>query len=800
MIGLVIVSHSATLAEGVCELAAQVAHGKLRIAPAGGGPGPEPAIGTDVSRVLRAIESVYSEDGVLVLTDLGSAVLSAETAIECLDEAKRPFVRLSNASLVEGAVKAAALAGAGATLDEIALEERSLQDDAPQPASGETAHAALRNPLGLHARPAAALVRIARKHKARITMRNATTGRGPVDATSINGLLGLTARRGHSLEITAGGEASREALAEIARFLESGCGEMEMEVPPVITSAPASGSAASGGIAIGPLFKLRPQPVKAAGEAPGDPAAEEARLTRAIGAAQTETRELYQWARAHAGEAEAAIFDAQLLFLEDPELIGPALRCIREERRTADFAWEAASNRLADRLDALDDPYLRARAADMRDVAARVMRKTAGRSALLAPERPSIVAAHDLTPSEVKELHRHEVLGLCLESGSASAHSVILARAMGIPAVVGLGPGLWQVADGTMVAVDGDRGTISVQPGDEQIRELENHRRSWLETRHLAEAIRHNPACTRDGRRIRVFANINSVEESAAAVEFGAEGVGVLRTEFLFLERKEPPNEDEQAAAYAAIAESLDGRPLVIRTLDIGGDKNVPYIEIAQEANPFLGWRGIRLTLDRRDLLRTQLAAILRAGGDILLPMVSSLAELREAKAVLAEACGDLEREGRPYRKSARLGVMIETPAAVAIADQLAREAAFFSLGTNDLIQYVMVADRTNPRVASKADPYQPAVLRMMAQAATAAREAGIEIALCGELAADTRATPLLLGLGFEELSLSAPLIPQIKQAIAGWDAAEARELAGRALRLDSAESVRELLQRPATF
>jgi phosphocarrier protein FPr len=329
---------------------------------------------------------------------------------------------------------------------------------------------------------------------------------------------------------------------------------------------------------------------------------------------------------------------------------------------------------------------------------------------------------------------------------------------MGIPAVVGAGAAVSELTDGSTIAIDGETGAVWLNPTPEEIAELERRRREWLESRRAAETDRHKPAYTRDGRRIRVLANISGVQEAAAAIDCGAEGIGVLRTEFLFLNRTSPPGEDEQYEAYRAIAAMLGDRPLVIRTLDIGGDKPLPYVEIEQEANPFLGLRGIRLTLQRRNLLEPQLRAIVRAGRghriEILLPMVSTVDEVRQVKQILG-AC-DLP-----------VGVMIETPAAVAIAEDLARAAAFFSIGTNDLAQYVMAADRTNPRVAALADPLQPAVVKMMRQTIEAARAAGIPVTLCGEVAADTKATRLLLDLGFEEFSVSAPLIPGLKRAIA---------------------------------
>ena len=522
-------------------------------------------------------------------------------------------------------------------------------------------------------------------------------------------------------------------------------------------------------------------------------------MTAAIEDAKEETKALYQWARDKTGEREAGIFDAQVLFLEDPELIGLASAAVLSERADAGQAWQTATQTMVARLSALEDPYLRARAADVADAAARVMRRLAALTvASLELTQPSILAAHDLAPSDVRNLDPAKVMGLCLETGAASAHSVILARAVGLPVVVGLGPALSALPEGTTVALDGEQGVLWVSPEPDQVSLIESRRETWLSARRAAQQERNRPAATRDGRRIRVLANISSVAEAVEALEHGAEGVGVLRTEFLFLGRMEAPGEEEQLAAYRGIAESLHGRPLVIRTLDVGGDKSLPYIRIGEEANPFLGWRGIRLTLGLADLFRTQLRAILRAAAErpveLLLPMVSSVDEVRAVRTILAEIEAGLEREGLAFRKNMRVGVMIEVPSAVAVADRLARKADFFSIGTNDLIQYAMAADRTNARVAAIADPFQPAVLRLIRQTIEAAREAGIEVALCGELAADPLATPLLIGLGLEELSVSAGLIPGLKRAIARWTVRDAEALARDAMALDSGAAVRQLL------
>jgi phosphocarrier protein FPr len=792
MIGMVVVSHSAKLAEGVCDLARQVAQGRVRIAPAGGTADPENPIGTDAFRVLQAIESVYSEDGVLVLMDLGSAVLSAGVALELLGSERSSHIELCAAPLVEGAVAAATLAAAGATLAEISLEaQNALMGklaqcqplpvlSEPRPSGSVEALVTLTNRLGLHARPAAQLVRLARRYRAQVTLDD-------VAANSINAVLSLGTRQGHQLRICARGAEAHEALAALVDFIESGCGELQPAEP----VAQTGGIAASAGIAIGPLVKLRPAAMEIAPRVIGNPEAEQQRLMAAIHGAQEETRALYEWSKAHIGADEAGIFDAQSLFLEDPELLGAVSRRLLEDRVGAESAWQAETTKLADRIGF--------RAADVADVAARVMRRLTGQAgAARVLREPAVLSAHDLTPSEVKDFDPAMVLALCLEAASASAHSVILARAMGIPVVAGLGPGVSALADGTIVAVDGEQGTVWISPDAAQVEALEVRRREWLAARRAAESERHRPAATRDGRRIRVFANISGVAEAAEAVARGAEGVGVLRTEFLFLGRAAAPGEEEQLAAYRAIAESLGGRPLTVRTLDIGGDKRLPYVEIGEEANPFLGWRGIRVMLSRRDLFRTQLRAILRAGAaqpvELLLPMIASLDELRQSKALVGEAEAELEREGMPFRKSIRIGVMIEVPAAVAIADQLAREASFFSIGSNDLIQYTMAADRSNSRVAPMADPFQPAVLRMIRQTIEAGRAAGIDVALCGELAADPLAAPLLLGLGLEEFSVSAPLIPELKRAIASWSAAEAEGVAREALAMDSSQSVRRLL------
>jgi phosphocarrier protein FPr len=732
---------------------------------------------------------------VLVFADLGSAVLSAETALEMLPPERRERVRLSGAPLVEGAMAAVSLAAAGAGLEEAADWERA---SAPPPAAADERVVSVTNALGLHARPAAQLVRMLRPLQAEVTFENLTAGVPPVSAASLHGILALGARQGHRLRLRAAGPEAAAALRDAAAFFAAGCGETAAAParpsgpPPTETgSGELRGIPASSGIAVGPLRKLRSAPVNATEQSAEDTAVEEARLSAALQMARLETRDLLGWATDHAGAQEAAIFDAQMLLLEDPLLVEAARRLIREQHATAAFAWQSASGNFAARIAALDDPYLRARAADAADAANRVLRLLCGPPTAPVLEAPAILAAHDLTPSQVKELDPALALGIALESGGAAGHAVILARAMGIPVVAGLGAGVAAAPEGVTVGLDGERGLAWIAPGAEQVSALETRRRDWLAGREAARTGRLRQACTRDGRAVRILANVNGVEGAAEALDAGAEGIGVLRTEFLFLNRSCAPSEEEQYDAYRAIAEAMGARPLTIRTLDAGGDKSLPYIDTGVEANPFLGWRGVRISLGRRDLLRTQFRAILRAARghrvEVLFPMIATLAELREARAVLAEAGRELGCPPVPA------GVMIEVPAAVAVADLLAREAAFFSIGTNDLTQYALAADRTNPRVAALADSFDPAVLRMVRQAASAAQAAGIPATLCGELAADPLATPLLIGMGITEFSVSAALIPTLKQAVARVNAAESEALAARALGLDSAAAVRRL-------
>lgn len=833
MIGLVIVSHSAKLAEGVCELVNQMTQGRLPLAAAGGLDDPDHPIGTDAFRVQEAIESVYSDDGVVVLMDLGSALLSAETALEFMDEAQQAHIRLCEAPLVEGAVAAAVQALNTTDIELVLAEARGaltaksaqLRDVAgaaspPAPAAVAAAGAELRltvaNPHGLHARPAAQFVGTAARFQADLTVRNVTENRGPVNAKSINQVATLGVRQGHEIIISAVGPEAEAALAALETLAAANFGEAEATAGPAkpaepqVAVAPPSlpgsltGIAASPGIALGPVALYRLATIKVSERQIDDPPAEWERLLAAIQTAQEQLKTVQAQASAQVGDYEASIFEAHQLFLEDPALVEVARQQIFDRSINAEAAWQAAIAEQVAGYRAIEDVYLQARAADVVDVGQRVLKLLTGAPPThLELTEPSILVATDLSPSDTAQLDPSKVLGICTEQGTATAHSAILARALGIPAVVGVGPALAHLTTGTLVALDGQHGSVWVTPDAAQVTKLEHQREAWLAVQQAARAAGQQLAITRDGQRVEVVANIGGLAELHAALDYGAEGVGLLRTEFLYLERSTAPTEAEQLTIYRAIAEKLEARPFIIRTLDIGGDKPLPYLDLGVEANPFLGWRGIRYCLDHPALLKTQLRAILQASPGhqfkIMFPMISSLVEVRAAKALLAECQTELRQAGVAFDEAIEIGVMIEVPAAVAIADQLATEVDFFSIGTNDLSQYTVAADRTNARVSALADTFQPAVLRLIQQTISAAHTAGIWVGLCGEFAGNPLATPVLLGFGLDEFSMSGPAIPLVKQAINRLDLTEAKAIAQAVLQLDSAEAVRHYLTHQST-
>jgi phosphocarrier protein FPr len=470
----------------------------------------------------------------------------------------------------------------------------------------------------------------------------------------------------------------------------------------------------------------------------------------------------------------------------------------------AGAAWLQVIGETADRFRAIEDSYMRARAADVLDVGRRVIdHLVGGPPAAFALSEPSIVVAVDLNPSDTAQLDPALVLGLCTELGGATSHSAILARALGIPAVVGVEGASAALPEGALIGLDGGQGIVWPQPDEAEIAELAARREAWINEQQRRKEAGRQPAVTTDGHRVEIGANIGGPNDVPVALEYGAEGVGLLRTEFLFLQRAAPPTEEEQVEVYRAIAGSMGERPVIVRTLDVGGDKPVPFVDLDPEDNPFLGLRGIRLCLAYPDLFHTQIRAILRASAagrlKLMFPMVGSVEEFRAARALVDEAQQELRAAGIPFDEKMEIGIMVEVPSAVVVADQLAGEVDFFSIGTNDLTQYVMAADRGNAHVANLADALQPAVLRMIHQAVEQAHDHGIWVGMCGELAGNPLAAPLLVGLGLDELSMSAPSIPAVKDAIRSLTLPQAEALALQVLELDSAGAVAACLKHVKT-
>ncbi len=846
MVGVVIVAHSSALAEAVLALADQIAQGEIPLVACGGIDDPQNPFGTDAMQVKDAIESVYEEDGVVVLMDMGSSLLSAEMALEFLPEDKRGAVRLCGAPLVEGAIAAAVCSKGGGSLDEVLSEARDAlagkaahlrsgtsalgpqelgvgresvhvtpeaEIDMPRPPTApvKAIELLVNNRLGIHVRPAARLVTTAARFRSVITVRNVTKGTEPVSAKSVNRIATLDVRRGHRIEVTAEGPDAEEAVTAMADLVESNFHEPESGITTPDPGSPAGAGAegswggdtlagipASPGIAIAPALQFRPSVTEIPAREADDPQTEWSRLNGAIEAVKKRIRRMGVRIAQHADDYQVTLFDAHRLSLEDPALLEVARTNIFEGTLSAEKAWQLALDDMIHVYQNADSTYIQQRAADLSDLKSQVLQMLLGApSRSFALERKSILLAADFAPSDLARLELDLVAGLCTVSGSPTSHSAILARSLDIPMAAGLGPGLYGVPDGATVVLDGTVGTLRVNPGHiESFRERQN---SWLASQQKARQASQQPAVTLDGKRITLLANINYVAEVAPALRKGAEGIGVFRTEFLFMERLSAPSEEEQLAVYRSIADTLGTRPFIVRTLDAGGDKPIPYIDMPAEDNPFLGERGIRILLSNKDLFMPQLRAILRATPGhpvkILLPMISSVDEVRLSKELIAEAQVELANEKLGFEETVEVGIMVEVPSAVAVADRLAREVDFFSIGSNDLGQYIMAADRTNLRVASLGHALHPAVLRMIRQTVNAGRGAGIPVALCGEVGAEREAVPILLGLGIDELSMGGSGIPTVKSVIAKLSLPQCEGLAKEALELDTSQEVRQLVK-----
>ncbi|WP_053366019.1 phosphoenolpyruvate--protein phosphotransferase [Bacillus sp. FJAT-27245] len=556
------------------------------------------------------------------------------------------------------------------------------------------------------------------------------------------------------------------------------------------------GIAASNGIAIAKAYRLTEPDLSFSRQPVENPDAEIERFRAALEQSKAELAQIRDKAREDLGEDKAAIFEAHLLVLSDPELISPIEDRISGEKINAEFALNETAGMFISMFEQMDNEYMKERAADIRDVTKRVLARLLGvqlpNPSMIAEE--VIIVAEDLTPSDTAQLNRQFVKGFTTDIGGRTSHSAIMARSMEIPAVVGTRTSTEEIRNGDLVIIDGLKGEVHINPTPELVQAYEQVKADYEAQKGEWAKLINEKTVTADGHEVELGANIGTPNDLKGVLENGAEAVGLYRTEFLYMGRDQMPTEDEQFEAYKAVLEGMEGKPVVVRTLDIGGDKELPYLNLPKEMNPFLGYRAIRLCLDQEGIFRTQLRALLRASSygnlKIMFPMIATLDEFRKAKAILEEERSKLKEEGATVSDRIEVGIMVEIPSTAILADQFAKEVDFFSIGTNDMIQYTMAADRMNERVSYLYQPYNPAILRLVKMVIDAAHAEGKWAGMCGEMAGDVMAIPLLVGLGLDEFSMSATSILRARSLIKKLSKSDMEELASKALSMGTVEEV----------
>lgn len=735
----------------------------------------------------------------LILFDLDYVAINAKSLLT--------QIILTNGEIVAGVEKAEGRAEKGQT----DLMTVTIAEDGGVEAEGSGVESIseaviIPNITGLHARPAAVLAGLAKKFTSRIEL---VKGEERANAKSVVGIMKLNVAHLDKVRLRAVGPDGETAVAEILPELRSGLGDegttpvispASVEIPEEMTPAkgPKSGDpdlllgvSAAPGIAVGTAVRIEEERFEFEEEAE-DSHRENVRIDVAIEESKNYLEALQMNLHTQSDPAKAAIFAAHREILDDPDLL-EITRSLIAKGKSAEYAWQQSYSSYADQLAALKNEVLAGRANDLRDVGKRVLRILTGKEAeeLQLPAN-AILLAEELTPSFTATLDTEKVKGFCTTTGGATSHVAILARALDIAAVAGIEAAILEIEDGTPLILDGNKGTLRVNPSDELRQETLARQAAMKEQKEKDLAAADDPAVTTDGKRLEVVANIGGLEGARESIKLGGEGVGLLRSEFLFLERTTAPTEDEQYEVYRDILLALDGYPLIVRTLDVGGDKPLPYLPMPVEENPFLGQRGIRIGLERPEIFRAQARAVLRAGIHgkirIMFPMIATIQELRDARAMLAKEQEKLGVE------PIEVGIMIEVPSTAVMAEQFAREVDFFSVGTNDLTQYSLAMDRGHPKLAAKIDAMDPAVLRLIELTAKGAHQHGKWLGVCGGLASDPDAVPVLIGLGVDELSVAVPALPSIKAEVRRWATADCRLLAEKCLNAISGSEVRELV------
>lgn len=795
MVGIVIVSHSKMLAEGVKELADQMSQNKVAILTAGGLDDEFSPIGTDPFKIKDAVEKLTECDGILVLMDIGSAVMNAELALDLIDEDLKNKILLCEAPLVEGAIAAAAQAMTGADIKAIANEARNgligkqslltpinyntPQDDMEQADFDKEIKITVPNQLGLHARPSVKLVELVNKFN--LTAVVSTNNKPFVDASSISQISTLGAKKDDILIFKVKGNQVKDLEIALNTFVKENFGDpintnttkiKKEPINKIIPSDELSGLGVSKGIAIGKAKLLKNVLVEVKKEKVDDTLLEISKLRNSIAIVLNNYKEIQQKTLKLYGKDDAEIFDFHIFMLNDVKIIQQAEQIINSESVSAAYAWYTVYTSLEKKYLNMDDAYLKERASDVVELRTKVINEIQNNlnNDIILTE-PAILIVDEIGPAQTLSLDTDKVLGIISMHGGETSHATILARSLGIPAITSVGKAINAIKENEVLAMNGSTGSIVLESEyPEEIKSLilEKEKEDKLLKERFAKAKL--PAVSVDGVEFKILANVSSPKEAKLAFDNGAEGIGLYRTEFLFMNRDSAPSEEEQYTIYKQLCENMEGLPITIRTLDIGGDKQIPYLGISKENNPFLGLRGIRYCLQNIALFKTQLRALCRISADyqikVMYPMVGVVEEVLSANKILREVQNELKNEQIPYNKNMQIGIMIEVPSVLFLIPQLAKEIDFLSIGTNDLTQYLLALDRENTNVSKYFSALHPSVLTAVQHIIKLANENNLDVSLCGELARNQKATKLLSGIGLRNFSMSSPAIPSIKEIV----------------------------------
>ncbi|MDO5608687.1 MAG: phosphoenolpyruvate--protein phosphotransferase [Capnocytophaga sp.] len=800
MIGIVLVSHSQKLAEGVKELAVQMVQDKVRIEVAAGVDNDENPIGTDPMKVMQAIENAYQDDDVLVLMDLGSALMNAEMGVEFLPEEIQQRVHLCAAPLVEGTLAAAVQAMLGLPIDTVIAEaQNALQSKRELLGENSTAiveentfittdnqegteinfSLKVPNAHGLHARPASKMVLLSKGLD--IVSMVSTDRTKWVDAKSMNSLSLLGAKQGETLYFRVKGKDVEYYQNELADFQKNNFGDEDiLETSKVIVEKSSYntsegqfvGIPSSGGIAIAKTLWIKNKAIEIKNEYTENTAQERSRFTKALQMTSYEMDQSKIASESILSHSDLEIFDAHISFLEDKELKQSIYSLISENRYTAEKAWFVKTEEIKNQYKQSKNDYTRERATDIEDIQIQLLRKLIDVSELdWSFEEPVILLADNLQPSDTLKLDPKYVKGFILREGNENSHTAILARSLGIPAVSGVGTHIDKITKNQEIILNGNTGLVITDPKNPLWQQTQQEKIERDSSEKELKYKSFTKAKTTDGITVDVEANISGVSDASLAATNGADGVGLFRTELFFMNKEEMPTEDEQYEQYCRVARRLNGTPLTIRTLDVGGDKPISYIKMPKEDNPFLGLRGIRFSLKHTDIFRQQIRAILRASAEhsnirIMFPMISSIYEWYQAKRELNHCKDELKRKGVKFNNDILCGMMVEVPSVVVLSDNFANEADFLSIGTNDLSQYLLAADRGNSHVKDLITELDTAVLNAIKQVCRSAEKFNKPISVCGELASKEKAIPYLIKYGIRKLSVNALQIPNVKKII----------------------------------